>query len=434
MTTNESRAQSVDVVATKVATNAHARASVTSTTRKRTRANGEGGVRHDKARNRWVGTITMGFDSEGRQLRRSVTGATKKAVLGRMRETQTAADAGQTPAPRDLTVARFLDDWLTKVLPGTIAPATLAQYRHVTKLYIVPLVGQKRLRALSPTDVAVMLRKLGTEYKRKRSPNGEVMLGVAPHTQRITRSVLRRALRWAEQEGSVARNVASIAHGVRIDADGGRTLTPEQARALLASLDGHRLEAAFTVALSLGLRLGELLGLAWSDVELDAKPARLTVSRALKRIDGEGLVLQDTKTRSSRRTVHLPTQVAAALKAHRNRQAGEQLIAGPGWEPLPLGLDLVFRTPFGTATDPANFRHTCYRVTEAAGLGEWSPHELRHSCASLLIAQNVPLKVVSELLGHSSIRITADVYGHLLEPSKAEAAEAMQSTLWGASS
>ena len=92
-----------------------------------------------------------------------------------MRETQTAADAGQTPAPRDLTVARLFDDWLTKVLPGTIARATLAQYRHVTNLYIVPLIGQKRLRALSPTDVAVMLRKLGTEYKRKRSPKTHLL-------------------------------------------------------------------------------------------------------------------------------------------------------------------------------------------------------------------------------------------------------------------
>lgn len=386
---------------------------------------------HDTARSRWVGTITTGYDSDGHQRRKSVTGPTKKAVLDRMRETQNASDAGLTPARRDLTVARFLDDWLTNVLPGTVAPATLVQYQHVVKLYIVPAIGQKRLRTLTPSDVATMVRKLGTDYERRRSPDGEIRLGVAPHTQRIARSVLRRALRWAEQEGTVSRNVASIAHGVRIDAAEGRTLTPEQARALLTSLDGHRLEAAFTVALSLGLRLGELLGLAWSDIDLTAKPPRLTVARALKRIDGHGLLLQDTKTRSSRRTVHLPAQVAASLKAHRKRQLAEQLQTGAEWTALPLGTDLVFRTPFGTAIDPANFRHICYRVTDAATLGEWSPHELRHSCASLLIAQGVPLKVISELLGHSSIRITADVYGHLMEPSKAEAAEAMQDALWG---
>jgi integrase len=223
--------------------------------------------------------------------------------------------------------------------------------------------------------------------------------GRSPNTRRLARSVLRRALRWAEAEGIVSRNVAAIAHGVRIGAAEGRTLTPDEGRHLLASLDGDRLEAAFTVALSLGLRRGELLGLAWGDIDLDAKPGRLTVRRALKRLP-TGLALEDTKTRGSRRTVHLPGPV------------------------------VVFRTPFGTAIDPDNFRNRCYLVTEAAGLGRWSPHELRHSAASLLLAQGVPLKVVSETLGHASIRITADVYGHLLEPAKTEAAEAMTRSLW----
>ncbi len=114
-----------------------------------------------------------------------------------------------------------------------------------------------------------------------------------------------------------------------------------------------------------------------------------------------------------------------ALRQHRRRQAEEQLLAGPEWVARPLGADLVFRTPFGTAVDPDNFRNLTYRVTEAAGLGRWSPHELRHSAASLLLAMGVPLKLVSDVLGHSSIRITADVYGHLLDDAKAEAANAM---------
>jgi integrase len=101
------------------------------------------------------------------------------------------------------------------------------------------------------------------------------------------------------------------------------------------------------------------------------------------------------------------------------------------WVARPLGLDLVFRTPDGSALDPDNFTHTTYAATLHAGVGRWSPHELRHSAASLLIAQGVPLKVVSETLGHSSIRVTSDVYGHLLEPAKQEAAEAMSAALWG---
>lgn len=229
----------------------------------------------------------------------------------------------------------------------------------------------------------------------------------------------------------MARNVAAIAHGVKLSGAEGRTLTADQARALLATVEGHRLEAAFDVALALGLRRGELLGLSWDDVELKVKPPRLTVRRALKRIPRHGLVLDDTKTRQSRRTVYLPGPAAESLRAHRRRQLEERVAAGELWTARPLGADLIFRTPFGTAIDPDNFRKVVYDMTEKAGIGRWTPHEMRHSAASLLLAQGVPLKVVSETLGHSSIRVTADVYGHLMEPAKAEAADAMEAALWG---
>lgn len=386
--------------------------------RKRTRSNGEGAVYQDKARRRWVGTATVGYDGDGKQVRRSVTGRTKGQVVERMRELQGAIDQGQDPAARDLTVARFLATWLDDVLPGSVAASTERQYRDVVRLYVVPTIGQKRLRTLQARDVARMLRQLDEE-------------GRSPNTRRLARSVLRRALRWAEAEGMVARNVAALANGVKVGRSDGRTLTPDQARQLLAHLTGDRLEAAFAVALALGLRRGELLGLSWEDVTLDATPPRLTVSRNLTRVAGRGLALDETKTAGSRRTVHLPSPVVAALRTHRARQAEERLVAGPGWTERPLGADLVFRTPFGTPTDPDNFRNHCYRITEAAGLGRWSPHELRHSAASLLIAQGVPLKLVSEALGHGSIRITADVYGHLFDDAGAVAADAMTEALWG---
>jgi integrase len=411
--------------------------------RRRTRSNGEGSVWHDKARDRWVGSVTTGY-RDGRQVRKSVTGKTKREVVEKLRQLQNAHDAGIELVRADLTVARFLEGWVTDVLPGTVRPATLQQYRDVVRLYIVPVIGQKRLRTLQARDVVRMQRYLAEEYVRT-----DGTLGVAPHTQRIARSVLRRALRWAEQEGQVSRNVASIAHGVRIDADEGRTLTPDQARQLLDHVAGrdctkcarvaphrcglHRHEAAIVLGLALGLRLGELLGLAWPDVELDSGQPRLTVVRALKRASGQGLALEDVKTKTSRRTVYLPDLAVAALREHRVRQLEEADAAGTEWVTSPLGVDLVFRTPFGTAIDPRNFRAMLYRLTETAGLGRWSPHELRHSAASLLIAMGVPLKVVSETLGHSSIRITADVYGHLLEPDRVDAAQAMQRALGGRS-
>jgi len=382
------------------------------------RGSGEGTVTYNDERKRWEGRITVGFDRDGKQVRKKMTGSTRTQVVQRLRQAKDAHETGQQPARRDLSVGRFLDDWLADVLPGTVAASTAQQYGEVVKNYVKPHLGSKRLTALTARDVSRMLAELEQR-------------GLSANTRRLARSILRRALRTAEAEGMVPRNVAAIADGVKVATEEGRTLSPEQARALLLHVSGHRLEAGITVALGLGLRLGELLGLAWDDLDLDATPPRLTIRRSVKRISGRGLVFDEPKTRQSRRTVHLPASVVSALKAHRVRQLEERLAAGDLWEPLPHGRDLVFRTPDGTALDSANFRHAMSRLTTAAGLGHWTPHELRHSAASLLLAQGVPLKVVSETLGHSSIRVTADIYAHLMEPAKSEAAIAMETALWG---
>jgi integrase len=382
-------------------------------------ANGEGSIRENKARKRWEGRVTVGLTLDGKPRRRMVTGPTKAVVRSRMAELAEASEQGITPASASQTVAQFLRLWLDD-LAGTVSPATETQYRDVARLYVVPHLGRKHVRTLTPRDVAKMLRDLEAE-------------GRSPNTRRLARSVLRRALRWGEQEGALTRNVAALANGVKVGPPEGRTLTPDQARALLAHVYGDRWEAAFSVALSLGLRRGELLGLSWEDVDLEADTPRLTITRNLTRHRGAGLVVDTTKTVGSRRTVHVPGPVVDSLRRHRVRQAEERLHVGPSWPARPLGVDLIFRTPFGTAVDPNNFRQVVYRVTEAA-LGErWSPHELRHSAASLLIAQGVPLKIISETLGHSSIRITADVYGHLLDDAGALPAAAMAQALWGQS-
>lgn len=395
--------------------------------RKRTRANGEGGVHKEAERGRWVGTITIGYTDAGKQVRRKVTGKTKKEVTDKLDLLRTATNAGLRPAPAQLTVAKFLTDWIER-LPGKVRPLTVENYTQVAKRYVIPHIGQIRLTQLAPSDVDSMVHTLAEGDATTDPPRRPV----SPNTQRAARSVLRRALRWAEAEGMVSRNVAKIAEGVHVGGGTGRTLTVEQAGTLLGAVHGNRYGAAVTTALALGLRRGELLGLSWSDLELDKKPSRLTVHRSLKRIPKVGLVLDDPKTEASKRTVHLPEQLAIVLKEHRKRQIEERLHAGPLWIADPLGADLVFRTPFGHAVDPDNFRQAVYRITKAAGLGQWSPHELRHSAASLLIAQGVELKLISEMLGHSSIRVTADVYGHLLDVGKARTAAAMGDVLWGA--
>ena len=380
------------------------------------RGNGEGTIWQDKERGRWEARFTVGTTADGKPIRRKVTARTQAEARTRMRQAQSAAESGEQRARADLTVGRFLEEWTTKLLPGSVAPSTEQQYNDVIRLYVRPKLGRKKLATLNARDVAGMLRELAAE-------------GKAPNTQRLARSVLRRALRWAEAEGLVARNAAAVAFGVRVPAPEGRTMTLDDARTFLTAIEGHRLEASWVTMLTLGLRRGELLGLAWGDIRLDASPPSLTVVRALKRLPALGLHVDNVKTKTSRRTVHLPAPTVAALRAHKVRQAAERLAAGGEWVPKPLGLDLVFRTPFGTPVDPDNFRQATYAVTENTELGRWSPHELRHVAASLLIALGVPLKTISETLGHSSIRVTADIYGHLLDESRSEAASAMTKAL-----
>ena len=382
----------------------------------RKRSNGEGTIRENKTRNRWEARYVAEQKTDGTLVRRMVTGRTRKEVVAKLQEAQGAAISGEVRAQADLTVGRFLDQWATDVLPGSVAPTTEQQYKDVIRLYIRPKLGRKRLVSLNARDVSQMVRSLADE-------------GKSPNTQRLARSILRRALRFAEQDGAVARNAAAISFGVRVPKPEGRTMTVDEARCFLTSIEPHRLSAAWVTMLTLGLRRGELLGLDWSDLTLTGDRPTLKVRRSMKRLPAVGLHLSEPKTTTSMRTVELPPITMAALRSHQVEQKTERLKAGAVWDQRPLGFDLVFRTELGTAVDPDNFRNMTYRLTEAAGLGSWSPHELRHCAASLLIAMGVPMKTISETLGHSSIRVTADVYGHLFEEARTEAANAMQKAL-----
>ena len=294
-----------------------------------------------------------------------------------------------------------------------MSPRTEVIYRDAVDRYVVPTVGSVKLNQLSPAHVGEMLLTLEAQ-------------GYTPETRRIARAGLRRALRGAEQEGFLTRNVAAIADGVKIPRREGRTLTAEQAQAFLREVKGDRLEAAYVVALALGLRRGELLGISWDDLKLDGPMPLVRIRRQLLRHRGQGVLLADLKTAGSRRTLHLSQPLVDLLRVQRARQNAEEQTARIWRNPA----NLVFTSTIGTPLDPEAFGRTVPRISKRAGLGHWSIHELRHSCASLLLAMGVPLEVVSDTLGHASIRVTMDVYGHLLAPSRMHAAEAMRRALW----
>jgi len=375
------------------------------------RGPGEGSI-YRRQNGLWVGSVDLGL-VDGKRRRRWVYGQSQGEVRDKLRSLQRVVASGAMPAPANLTVGRFLDTWLREFLPGTVSPRTEDIYANIVRTYLVPTVGSTKLGKLTPADVSRMLASL----ERR---------GYAPETRRKARAVLRRALRRAEQEGIVSRNVAAIADGPKVPHREGRTLTPDQAKTFLCAVRGNRLEAAYVVALALGLRRGELLGLSWSDLELDGPMPLVRIRRQLLRHQGQGVLLSELKTAGSRRTLHLSEPVVQALRAHRSRQEEERMTARVWRNPAAL----VFTSTIGTPLDPDVFGKSVPRICKEAGLGHWSIHELRHSCASLLLAMGVPLEVVSDTLGHASIRVTMDVYGHLLAPAKMQAAEAMRRALW----
>ena len=248
--------------------------------------------------------------------------------------------------------------------------------------------------------------------------------GSSISTARRTRSVLAQAIDQAVRWGWVGRNVATLARAPKSERVEGRTLSPEEARSFLATLKGHRLEVLFTMMLATGLRRGEALGLRWDD--LDTKRGVLRVQRQLQR-EGEGLITKEPKTTRSRRVVNLPTPLVKMLADHRRDQQRSADAIGPGWQ----DSGFIFVNSIGGPLDPRNLLRDFKKACADAGLGDWHLHELRHSAASLMLAQGVKLQVVSEVLGHSSIRMTADVYGHILDPDREQAASAMSDVLWG---
>jgi integrase len=207
-------------------------------------------------------------------------------------------------------------------------------------------------------------------------------------------------------------------------------LTVDQARRLIAGASETRHEALLTVMLAYGLRRGEALGLHWSALDWDA--ARLKVTHGVKRVQDRTasdrhtrLVIGELKTARSRRTLFLTPQLIDLLRQHRARLAEERIAIGEAWH----DHGLIFPSQTGTPLDPDNISHVFSRISHRAGLGHWHLHELRHSGASLMLAQGTDLYVVSEVLGHSSVAITKDVYGHLVGGQKRAAAELMSRAL-----
>src|SRR5215210_525901 len=367
------------------------------------RGNGEGTIRQ-RSDGRWEAQLSLPGGK-----RKSVYGKTKKEVREALKLALKKLDEGVDLGAPAQTLGVFLEHWLADSVRPRLAPKTHKTYRDLMRVHVIPTLGTTRLDRLTAQQVATLLRE-------------KTDAGLSPATVGHIRSVLRNALNRAVRWNLIVRNPVVLTDPPRQERRRVVPLAPGEARIVLEAAKGHRLEALFTVALFLGLRQGEILGLHWADIDLDAGTLRVT--QALQRVDGK-LILRAPKTEKSRRQLPLPATLVAALRAHRDRQAFERQAVGDYWKES----GLVFTTTIGTPIDPRNALRIWQRLLANAGLPRRTFHVTRHTAVSVLIGEGVPLKVIQEILGHSVLSTTADVYGHLFPQAFTEAAEAMERAL-----
>lgn len=359
---------------------------------------------------RWCAVLNLGWEG-GRRRRKYVYGATAAEVQEQLLKARTDHAAGLPVSTDRQTVEHFLRDWLENSVRPSVRVATYRSYEQTVRNHLILELGRLPLRKLGPQHVRAML-------------NRKLAAGLSARSVAYLRVVLRAALNQARKWNLVARNVAELVEPPKCERFRIEPLSPEQARALLEAAKGTRLEALYAVALACGLRMGEVLGLRWQDVDLEQD--RVAVSQALQRQKGRGLVLTETKTDRSRRTIALPAPLVAALRAHRVHQLEERLAAGSRWQES----GLVFTSSVGTPIEPRNLFRSFKAALNRAGLPDIRFHDLRHSAASLMLAQGVPLRVVMEVLGHSSISLTANTYSHVMPSLVQDATEKVAGVLF----
>lgn len=371
----------------------------------RRRANGEGTVRR-RQDGRWECQIVLG---DGR--RKSVYGRTQHEALRKMRDVERAQDQGDPIATGHQTVGAYLSSWLEAMRPN-LRPRTWTRYEQLVRVHGGAISG-------------LALTKLAPEHLERLYAD-RIAAGVGAMTVRHLHARLHRALTQAARRGLVGRNVASLVSPPRAPRHEMVTLTEEQTRAFLRAATGERLEGLYVLAVTTGMRQGELLALRWANVDIDG--GSLQVRQSLQFVGGGEYVFTAPKTAKSRRKVELTKVAVAALRRHRALQVEERLAAAGGWE----DLDLVFANEVGRPIDGTNLARRSYaRILKRAGLKRIRFHDLRHTAATLLLGRGINPKIVSEQLGHAQIAITLDLYSHVTPTMQREAVNALDAVLEG---
>jgi integrase len=383
------------------------------------RANGEGTISPRKDGRYEVKAFVL--TTAGRMERKSAYARSYEEARQKLTELLSQSDHGIPAASESWTVAEYLTYWLQHIVREERQPKTYQGYEGVVRLHLIPGLGKKRLDKLTAREVRVFITavreqcqccKHGYDAARQERRCCALKDGECCQARLSTRmvqsihAVLRNALECAVREETIPRNVAKLVKVATPKYKVNRGLTTIQARAALTAATGTRLYALYVLALCLGLRRGELLGLRWEDIDLDGE--KLEVVQTLQRVGGR-LRFVRPKTDDSERTVPLPPFCVEALREHKKRQFAERSAAWPDWEEH----GLVFPSRRGTPMEPDNLRRSWSTIRAQAGLGDARLHDCRHTCVTLLLDLGVPPHVVRDIVGHSDIEVTMTIYAHV---------------------
>ena len=360
------------------------------------RGNNEGTI-YQRKNGRWVAQVRI----EGQRLGKSFS--TQKECRSWIKDMQEQIENGLSVDGFKMTVHDLFNMWLESI-QGSVRPRTLDQYQGVVRNHLEPVLGEIKLRELQPYQIQQLYNSLLAEGKSNR-------------TVQLVHSVIHRALVVGQQLGLVGRNPASAVTPPKVPQKEMQVLDDNQARQLLIAAQGDRYEAMYYLAITTGLRQGELLGLKWEDIDFSS--GILQVKRQLQRVPGKGVRLSEPKTKAGRRQIQLGPESVNQLIIHRRRQDIER--EGDRWEEH----GLVFPSSVGTPTGQRNLIRSFKRLLKKAGLPDIRFHDLRHTAATLMLLNGIPLIVVSRRLGHSKPSVTLDIYGHYLPGMQAEAAVMM---------
>lgn len=339
--------------------------------------------------------------------RMSFSAVTHQECLDWIREMAQQIDNGLTYDGAKTTLEDFLDGWLT-MKSTTVRHATERQYRQITRDYILPQLGSRILLQLRPDHIQALYNK-------------HITNGVSPRIIQLVHAVLRGSLNHAVNLGLLTKNPTGVVIPPKHNPKEKKILDENQIQTLLLAARQEQPEflALYQLAISTGMRLGELLGISWDDLDWDK--GTLTIHRQLKRVSGKGLVLSAPKTKSGQRAVRLGPSTLEILKEHRNFQYHFRLCRDPDWNDKHLMFTQGSDAPYG----PRQVQRAFKQLLTTAGLPEMRFHDLRHTAATHMLANGIDLLTVARRLGHAKASTTLDTYGHLVPWTQEKAAAVM---------